>query len=364
MPSRAVTPPMSRHLGWLLVLAACGGTDAAPVDRADEAVSVEVAEVSDRLETNVVIAIGRYAPRDEIPLAFKTGGIVARVDVEEGVRVRQGQRLAALDLREIDAMVARAQAGADKAQRDRDRVARLAADSVATRAQFQDAETGLAAARADLAQALVNREYSVITAPEDGVIQQRFVVAGTLVSPGMPVLLLGGGRRGAVMRVALADRDVVRVRAGDAARATFSALPDRTFDGRVTLVGQAADPRTGTYPAEIALRDASALPLGLLGEVRITAGSTRGARRRGGAIPMTALLETDADSATVLTLTSRRDTLPVARRVRIVSLVEDHALVEGLAIGTLVIARGAAFVTPGAMVRVREIGATETGARP
>lgn len=355
--------PLIRALPlMLLTTAACGGSDATARRREPESVPVEVAAVEDQANSTPVVATGRYVARDEIPLAFKTGGVVARVLVEEGSRVQRGQLLAALDLREIDALVAKAQLAVDKALRDRDRVARLAADSVATRTQLQDAETGLAAARADLAQAQVNREYSVITAPEAGLIQQQLLAAGALASPGVPVLVLGGSRRGAVVRVGVADRDVVRVHLGDAASTTFSALPARTFTGRVTLVGRAADPRTGTYPVEITLQDAAALPHGLVGEVRITgAASTRRTTpsrvsgTMGGAVPMTALLEADGDSATVLTLTSAQDSTPVVQRVRVNGLSTDMALIDGIAMGTLVISRGAAFVTPGARVRVKPV---------
>jgi RND family efflux transporter MFP subunit len=356
----------SLTLALLPLLATCGAPAKPSATAADQRtadpVPVEVAAVTDTSAAPDVVATGRYAPRDEIPLAFKTGGVVARLLVDEGDRVRRGQPLAALDLREIDALVAKAQAAVDKALRDRDRVARLAADSVATRAQLQDAETGLAAARADLAQAQVNREYSVITAPEAGVVQQRLLVAGALAAPGTPVLVLGGSRRGAVVRAGVADRDVVRLRVGDAAQAAFSAFPDRTFGGRVTLVAQAADPRTGTYAVEVALTDAASVPLGMVGEVRITPRSTpRGTRAstsraagvQGGAVPMAALLEAHGDSAWVLTLGSRQDTLPVRRRVRVAGVAGDRALVEGVPPGTLVVARGAAFVTPGALVRVQ-----------
>lgn len=341
------------RLRVLPLLAATACTDrAAEPPAARQAIPVEVAVAADAGVADPVVATGRYAARDEIPLAFKTGGVVARLLVDEGAAVRRGQLLAALDLREIDALVARAQAGADKAQRDHDRAARLAADSVATRAQLQDAATALDAARADLAQARVNREYSVITAPEAGVVQQRLLVAGALAAPGQPVLLLGGARRGAVVRAGVADRDAVRLRVGDAATARFSAFPGRAFAGRVVLVGRAADPRTGTYAVEVALTEAGSLPLGLVGDLRITPGARAAARRRGTAVPMTALLEPDGDSATVLVMASARDTVPLPRRVGVRGAAGDQALVDGLPAGTLVVARGAAYVTPGTVVRV------------
>jgi hypothetical protein len=108
----------------------------------------------------------------------------------------------------------------------------------------------------------------------------------------------------------------------------------------------------------------------MVGEVRITprvtprgtsrstprgtrASTSRAAGVQGGAVPMAALLEAHGDSAWVLTLGSRQDTLPVRRRVRVAGVAGDRALVEGVPPGTLVVARGAAFVTPGALVHVQ-----------
>lgn len=330
------------------VALACAG-DAPP--STITAIPVELATARDASLSAPVVVTGRYTARDDVSLAFKTGGVIARVLVDEGDVVSAGQRLAELDLREIDAAVASARVGMEKAQRDYERVQRLGEDSVATRTQVQDAATALDVARAALAQAQVNREYSVITAPEDGVIQQRLLSAGTLAAPGQTVLQLGGARRGAVVRGGLADRDIVRVQPGDAATMQFDAIDTTQFAGRVVLVGRAADPRTGTYVVDVALRNAARLPLGLVGTLRIEPRQREAARARGVAVPMTALLEPDGDSATVLVMASARDSLPTVQRVRLLGTVDDEALLDGLASGTLVVARGAAYVTPGVTVR-------------
>lgn len=340
-------PPLAVGLTATIALACAG--DAPPSTIA--AIPVELATARDATLGAPVLVTGRYTARDDVSLAFKTGGVIARVLVDEGDEVRAGQRLAELDLREIDAAVAAARVGMEKAQRDYERVQRLGEDSVATRTQVQDAATALDVARAALAQAQVNQEYSVIAAPEGGVIQQRLLSAGALAAPGQTVLQLGGARRGAVVRAGLADRDAVRVQPGDAATMQFDAIDTTRFAGRVVLVGRAADPRTGTYVVEVALQNATRLPLGLVGTLRIEPRPRAAAPARGVAVPMTALLEPDGDSATVLVMASARDSLPTVQRVRVLGTVEDEALLSGLASGTLVVARGAAYVTPGVTVR-------------
>lgn len=339
------------------LLVACGDAVDTMPERRVPPIPVTLAAVGDAASTAVVTGTGTLVSRDEIPLGFKIAGVVTRVLVDEGAAVQRGQILAALDLREIDAAVNKAQVGVDKAQRDLTRVQHLAADSVATLAQLQDATSVLDAARADLASARMNRDYAIISAPEAGTILQRLVTPGTPVAPGSPLFVLGGTRRGRVLRVGLSDRDALRVQLGDRATVTFDALPGRTFVGQVVLLGRAADPRTGTYAVEIALQRADALPSGLVGQLRLTVRTPD----RTESVPVEALLEAEHDSATVYV--AERDATgtlrAVARRVRLRQLDGDRAGIAGLAAGTSVVARGAAYVTEGAPLEVIDAAAFE-----
>jgi len=357
----------------LPLLAACdraAASDAPSTARAS-AIAINVATVTDRIEMEPITATGTFGSRDEIPLAFKIGGVVSRVLVDEGASVQRGQLLASLDLREITAAVDKAQVGFDKAQRDQARVQRLTADSVATLVQLQDATSALESARSDLITARVNREYATILAPENGIVLQRLVTAGSNVSPGTTIIQLGGTRRGRVLRVGLSDRDALRVHLGDAATVRFEAVPSRTFIGRVLMLGRSADPRTGTYTVEIAVTGADALPSGLVGAVAIAARDADPAGTsgvvRGASISVDALLEVDHDSATVYTVAaaaeSRDELIAQPQRVRVMGLSGDRALIEGLARDTRVVTRGAAYVIPGARVRIVTAGTLDAAIR-
>ncbi len=351
--------PATWSLVAALLFAGCSGDEPAEAVSRNVLVSVSVAVVSEGDVRQVVTATGTFASRDEIPLSFKIGGVVSRVLVDEGGTVERGQLLASLDLREINALLDKAQVGYDKALRDFQRLQRLAADSVATLAQLQDATSARDAARADLITARVNREYAIITAPENGVVLKRVVTPGSNIASGTPALLIGGSRRGRVLRVGLPDRDALRVALGDSATVRFDAVPGERFAGRVILIGRSADPRTGTYAVEVSLRQADALPSGLVGQLVIV---TRGGRS-GVMVPVDALLEADRDSATVYTLPDSGVLIATPHRVRIAQLHGDRAAVEGLPQDARVITRGAAYVVPGAPVRIGSLGATNAPVR-
>jgi RND family efflux transporter MFP subunit len=304
--------------------------------------------VTDTVIARTIFAAGTVAPKDEITLSFKVGGVIARVNVDPGDEVRAGQTLAVLNLREADAALAKARSASGKAERDLTRAQRLQADSVVTLAQLQDAETSAEIARADLDAASFNRDHAVIVAPSHGVVLRRAAEAGETVAPGAVVLVFGSRARGNVVRVGLADRDAMLVRKGDPAVVRFEALPDRLFEGRVTQIAAAADPGTGTYAIEITLRDAATLTAGLVGDAEIMPSQATPAVL----VPIEAILEADSTGATVFVL-STDGARAERRRVTVAQIHGDRVAVAGGLDGVRwVLTDGASYVDDGAAVRV------------
>jgi len=328
--------------------AACrgAGADAAPVQ--DEAVPVRVADVVETSASPAIEAPGVLAPGEEVRLSFKVGGVIARVLVEEGARVRAGEPLAALDTREIDAQVAKARSTLEKAERDHARVGNLYRDSVATLEQLENAATAVDVARSDYETAVFNQRYAMIHAPASGVIMRKAAEPGELVAAGQPVVVFGNDGAGTVVQVSLADRDAVRVRHGDPAEIEFDALPGRKFAGRVTRTAAAADAMTGTYAIEISLANGPRNLNGLIGRVRIQPAATDRVRL----VPIEAIHEAAGAAAVVYTLAD--DGASAVRvTVRIGSIHGDRiAVVDGLDGIARVITAGSAYLTHGARVKV------------
>ena len=329
-------------------VAACSGGNAQRTDASPTPIAVRAAPVTDTTLSRTIAAAGSVIPADEATLSFKIGGVIAQVGVDAGDVVRKGQQLAALDLREIDASLARARSSAAKSERDAARARRLYADSVMSLSQMQDAETAAEIAEADLRAAAVNRRYAVIVAPFDGVVLERRAESGETISPGAPVLVLGSRTSGVAMEVGIADRDVQALREGDPAVARFDAFPGQELAGEITRIGAAADPRTGTYTVEIALRDAGRLSVGLVGRVELRPG--RGLPTA--VVPIEALVEADGAEATIFTL-SFDSTRAERRRVGVGFIDGNHvAVTRGLEGAAAVVTDGAAYLTDGARVRI------------
>jgi RND family efflux transporter MFP subunit len=341
---------MKKRSGFVLTLALFGGCTVSNAEQSESVppVAVRLEDVTVTEVAQPITAAGTLGAKEEVALGFKVGGVVANVAVNAGETVRAGQVLAALELREIDASVQRAQSAADRAEREFARAQRLYADSVVALAQLQDTETARDVARADLDAARFNRRYAVIVAPAAGVVLRRMVEPGELVAPGASVLVLGSRARGTVLRVGLPDRDAVRVRRGNPATVRFEALPNHVFTGEVSEIGAAVDAPTGTVSVEITLSAGDDLFSGLVGTAEIQPATTMSATL----VPVAAVLEADAAQGTVFTLAS--DGRSVQRRVvRIAYITGDRVVVTaGLDGVQQVITDGAAYLNDGTKVRV------------
>ena len=349
---------MKRTLPWLAfglaLLGGCGAErNADPAANGAAAAPVRTARVEQGSVNDAVRTVGTLAPRDEVRLAFKIGGVVDDVSVEAGDRVTKGARLASLKRAEVEAAVEQASASLEKARRDLDRARQLRIDEVATEQEVEDLTTAWRVARANLETARFNARFAYIEAPGDGVVLQRLAEEDELVQAGQPVLVFGATERGWVVRVALADRDAVRVDAGNSAVVEFDAFPGRRFAGRVSRIDSAADPVTGTFEAEIDIQPAPQVRFarGLVARVELSLAGP-GPNAPSTLVPVTALVEADGAEATVYVLDAQAG---VARRrpIEVGPIVGERVVVlSGLTAGERVVTDGAAWLSEGAPVRL------------
>jgi RND family efflux transporter MFP subunit len=345
------TLALAASLGALvLLLAACGGDPAPATATRTEAAPVSTARAESVRVADSVRAVGVLAPRDELRLSFKVGGVIETMAVEAGDRVQAGQTLAVLKRAEVDAAVAQASEGVEKARRDLERARQLRADEVATQEQVEDLATAYNVARANLQAAQFNARFARIDAPADGVVLQRLARADELVQGGQPVVVLGSTSSGWIVRVGLADRDAVRVNDGDTATVAFDAFPGTRFEGRVARIGSSADPYTGTFEVEIDVAPGGArFARGLVAKVELALGDRDGSQT---VVPVTALVEANGPAAIVYVLDAGAG---VARRrsVTVGPITgEQVVVVAGLDPGEQVVTDGAAWLTDGRPVRV------------
>ncbi len=339
-----------RHLLPLLALAGCTVPDAPAAQEAPvHQVAVRVAPVERGPLARPVHAAGRVGYSAETRLAFKVGGVVARIAVDEGDLVSKGQVLARLDPREIDAHLTEAESARAKAERDLERARLLNRDDVVTREVLENATTAAEVARAGAAAARVNRRFSEIVAPQSGVVLARLVEPGEVVGPGTPILVVGSAGTGRVVKAGVADRDVVRLAVGDTADVDLDALPGTRLRGTVSEIAPAATPTTGLFEVEVRIDGAApALAAGMIARAAILPRATEPVTT----VPLAALVDADGARGRVFALAAdRRHVVPHV--VDIAFLVGERVALRGDLEGVAqVVSDGAAYLDDKSLVKV------------
>jgi RND family efflux transporter MFP subunit len=229
----------------------------------------------------------------EAPILARTDGYLKRRLVDIGDRVASGTVVAEIDAPELDqqmhqaeAVIEQAQAAVEQAQANleqgkanrelarltAERTRRLAERGIApqqeddqSRAQLaaQDASlqaldkailaqrSNLAAARANLARLQDLQGYRLVKAPFDGVITQRNVDVGALVSGGNTLLYRIAQTSTLRTYLNVPQNDVNSVHVGQAAIVHVTQYPGRIFRGAVTRAARALDPSTRTMLVEV-----------------------------------------------------------------------------------------------------------------
>lgn len=236
----------------VLIQSCTDGKSANVIPNGSDPIPVSVVQLEKSGNAVVINASGQLTTENETALGFKTGGLVHRVLVKEGDQVAKGQLLATLDLTEINALVAQARYGYEKAQRDFKRITNLYRDSVATLEQLQNVQTSLDVAKEQLEAATFNRSYSEIHAPASGYVLRKFVNAGQVVSIGDPILLTNAAIQGRwILKVGVSDKQWTSVKIKDKATVKIDAFPNRSFQATVSRKSETSDPSTGAFTIEL-----------------------------------------------------------------------------------------------------------------
>ncbi len=135
-----------------------------------------------------------------------------------------------------------------------------------------------------------------VRSPVSGVVGKVYVEVGQTVSPATPVAAISSFTDRVKVKASISDADLPFVKTGAAAQVSVSAIPDRTFSGRVSQVSPIVDPMSRSATVEVSLANPGGrLIPGMTVSVRLTLERKTGVP----AIPASALF-TDGRSRVVV----------------------------------------------------------------
>ena len=344
--------PAARAWGVVLTLglivmgvSACGKRPpAATSARPQQARAAVVVQVQPRPMQGGLSASGLLVSREEAAVGSDLSGYrIAKVYVEQGAWVRQGQPLVQLDDSLLRAQIDQQAATTEQAQNESKRVMGLDKEGVLSGEQIDQRRLQAKAAVAALDELKTREAHMTIRAPVSGLVLERNVRPGDIATAGGATPLFRMVRDGLVeLNAEVAEDDMARLHIGDAASVT---LPDgQVVAGKVRLIDPQVDSQTKLGHVRVAMPVRADLRPGGFGRANFTGVTTAHA-----VVPETAV-RYDADGASVAVVGSDN-------RVRIMQVKTGGRsggyveLVQGPPAGSWVLLRAASFVLPGDLVK-------------
>ena len=166
-----------------LFLAGCGREEVAKAPEALAPVTVTRQAVERREVPVFEEVVGTVRPRKAAQVTAKVTGRLLEMTAIPGRKVKAGDLLAKLDVGELDAALARAEAALGQADRDLARFRSLRDSGAVALAEFEQAEARQRMANATVAETKTMVQNASVTAPFDGTVTRKFLEPGDLASP-------------------------------------------------------------------------------------------------------------------------------------------------------------------------------------
>lgn len=201
-------------------------------------------------------ATGSVEPINVIEVKSKASGQITAMPVEIGTQVRAGDLLVKVDTRDVKnqfdqsmADLKSAEASLNVAQAAKKRADEMFAARVITTPEYESAQLALTQAQSQIVRATTNldlarqrMEDATVVAPVGGTIIAKPVSLGQVIASatgsvsGGTTLLMMADLTKVRVRALVNETDIGRVRAGQSARVTVDAYPDRPFQGTVEKI--------------------------------------------------------------------------------------------------------------------------------
>ena len=197
-------------------------------------------------------AIGTVAAVQGVTVSADLPGTVARISLDSGQAVRQGDVLAVVDTRQEQAQLAAAEAQRELATVNFGRMQGLLNERVISHAEFDraTADQRQTEARVGEIQAAIDRK--TIRAPFSGILGIRQVNLGQYLSGGDPLVTLQSLDPIRV-NFGVPQQSVGQVRVGRTVRITANDVAGLAFTGQVTAIDSLVDEATRNIQVQVTL---------------------------------------------------------------------------------------------------------------
>ena len=230
-------------------------------------VTVGVATVTKEHATNQIELVGTVEAVKQAEISSKITGNILEIAVDLGSRIKKGDLLVRLSADEISAQVQQANAQLEQAKRNLAREEKLLKQGAATPETVKSLKDTVRIAQASLLESKTMLDYTILSAPFDGIVTQKTANAGDLATPGKPLLRIEGENNLQIL-TDIPEAMINTIQTGDILQARIPATGSNV-SGVVTEVSPIADPSSRTSPIKIKINSGPQLRSGQFARVAL-----------------------------------------------------------------------------------------------
>src|SRR5215813_4401020 len=320
------------------------GTALASVRQSEYAAKLSQAQ-SQASEANSALDSSQ-AQLAEVGAAFEK----ARLDFDRAKYLFSSQSLTKAD---YDAAKTQFEAVEAKHAAARSQVAMLEAKERAAGAQIEAIKARVNGSQAIVTEATIPLQDTALRAPMDGVVLQKSVEVGALVSPGRAAFVVADLT--AVKAVfGVPDLTVGKLKLGGALIVKTESLPGTEFQGQITRISPAADPKSRVFEIEVTIPNSNhSLKAGMIASLEVAAAT---GQEPVTVVPVSAIVRSrnQPDQYAVFVVEEKGGR--TVARSRVVKLGEalgnTIVALEGVSAGERIITAGATLAIDGQAVQI------------
>ncbi len=203
-----------------------------------------------------------------INLSFRSSGIVTKLDMKLGQKVKKGQLLGTLDnvtarlsyessiesKNSSESQMNTAKLSLNRMRTLYEKGSASLSDYEAAKNSYRTAVASFESAKRSVAIQQDQIRFGYLYAPEDGVIASVSAEVDENVSPGQVVGVLNAGTA-IEISLGLPESVINTVQKGMKVKVSFTAIENETFNAIITEVAPALDSNTSTYPITVMVTD-------------------------------------------------------------------------------------------------------------
>ncbi|MCQ2976013.1 MAG: efflux RND transporter periplasmic adaptor subunit [Bacteroidales bacterium] len=212
---------------------------------------------------------GQIEALKSTPLSFESAGNISKINIEEGSSVHKGQVIAELDKTTANSAYQAALATKKQAEDAYERLKSVYEKGSLAEIKWEEVKAKLEQAKSTEQIAAKQLKNCVLTCPTDGFISQKNMEIGMTAIPGVTVAQIVDIRE-LYVKISVSENEISKLKKGTQADINIAALDNKNIQGKIEIVGVAADPISKTYEIKIKIanRDSEIKP-GMVCDVNI-----------------------------------------------------------------------------------------------